>query len=50
MSSPFASSLAPVSELNTDDSEEDPWISEDGRHIFFMSDRNGRRRIYEASR
>jgi hypothetical protein len=51
VSSPFASSLAPVSELNTPDfSEEDPWVSQNGRHLFFVSDRTGRRRIYEASR
>jgi hypothetical protein len=51
VSSPFASSLAPVSELNTPDyAEEDPWVSQNGRHIFFVSDRSGRRRIYEASR
>src|SRR4029077_1182020 len=39
--SPFASSLAPVTELNTSASEEDPWVSQDGRHILFVSDRNG---------
>jgi len=49
-SSPFASSLAPISELNTSASEEDPWISQDGRHILFTSDRSGRSRIYEAWR
>jgi len=48
--SPFASSLAPISELNTSASEEDPWISQDGRHILFASDRSGRSRIYEAWR
>jgi Tol biopolymer transport system component len=50
MSSAFASSLAPVSALNTSSSEEDPWVSQDGRHILFVSDRNGHRRIYEAWR
>jgi Tol biopolymer transport system component len=49
-STPFASSLAPITELNTDYTEEDPWISEDGRHILFTSNRNGRNRIYEAWR
>jgi len=49
-SGPFASSLAPLSELNTSNTEEDPWVSQDGRHILFTSDRNGRRRIYEAWR
>lgn len=51
VSAPFASSLAPVGELNTTDhSEEDPWLSQDGRHIVFVSDRSGRSRIYEAWR
>jgi len=50
VSSPFASSLAPVSELNTSAAEEDPWVSQDGRHIVFVSDRSGRKRIYEARR
>jgi len=50
-SAPFASSLAPITELNTTDyTEEDPWISEDGRHILFTSNRNGRNRIYEGWR
>jgi hypothetical protein len=47
---PFASSLAPISELNTSSTEEDPWVSQDGRHIVFTSDRSGRSRIYEAWR
>jgi hypothetical protein len=51
VSSPFASSLAPIGELNTTDaSEEDPWVSQNGRHIVFVSDRSGRSRIYEAWR
>jgi hypothetical protein len=52
VSVPFASSLAPISELNgtTSSSEEDPWMSQSGRHILFVSDRNGRKRIYEATR
>jgi len=51
VSSPFASSLAPVGELNTPDhTEEDPWVSQNGRHIVFVSDRSGRSRIYEAWR
>lgn len=51
VSSPFASSLAPITELNTPgSSEEDPWVSQNGRHIVFVSDRTGRRRIYEAWR
>jgi Tol biopolymer transport system component len=47
---PFASSLAPVTELDTDASEEDPWVSQNGRHVLFVSDRSGRKRIYEAWR
>jgi hypothetical protein len=50
VSSPFASRVDPISELNTAASEEDPWISQDGRHILFVSDRDGRSRIYEARR
>jgi hypothetical protein len=50
VSSPFASSLAPITELNSDSTEEDPWMSQNGRHILFVSDRSGRKRIYEASR
>jgi Tol biopolymer transport system component len=51
VSSPFASSLAPITELDTPDaSEEDPWVSQNGRHIVFVSDRSGRSRIYEAWR
>ena len=45
--------IAPVTidELNTADSSEgDPWVSQDGRHILFASDRSGRNRIYEARR
>jgi len=48
--SPFASSLAPLAELNTAASEEDPWVSQNGQHMLFVSDRDGRRRIYEARR
>ncbi len=50
VSSPFAARVDPVSDLNTTSSEEDPWVSEDGRHILFVSDRDGRSRIYEARR
>jgi hypothetical protein len=48
-SSPFAS-LAPIRELNTPYTEEDPWLSQDGKHILFVSDRSGHSRIYEARR
>ena len=50
VSAPFASRVDPISELNTAASEEDPWLSQDGRHILFVSDRDGRSRIYEARR
>jgi Tol biopolymer transport system component len=50
VSMPFASRVDPISDLNTSASEEDPWISQDGRHILFVSDRGGRSRIYEAWR
>jgi hypothetical protein len=46
---PFQS-LAPISELNTSFTEESPWMSQDGKHILFTSDRSGHRRIYEAAR
>jgi hypothetical protein len=48
-SSPFAS-LAPITELNTAHTEEGPWMSQDGKHILFASDRSGHMRIYEARR
>jgi WD40-like Beta Propeller Repeat len=47
---PFAAEPAPIGELNTSFVEADPWLSADGRHIMFMSDRNGRSRLYEAWR
>ena len=50
VSSPFASSVDSISALTTSASEEDPWVSQDGRHILFVSDRDGRSRIYEAWR
>jgi Tol biopolymer transport system component len=50
VSAPFASRVDPISDLNTTASEEDPWVSLDGRHILFVSDRDGRSRIYEARR
>ena len=48
---PFDVTPVAIDELNTADSSEgDPWLSEDGRHILFASDRSGRNRIYEARR
>lgn len=41
----------PIGELNTAlYLEEDPWVSPDGHHIFFASNRDGAEGIYEASR
>lgn len=40
----------PITELNTDALDQDPWISPDGRHLFFASDRSGVLAIYEATR
>jgi hypothetical protein len=51
--SPMASFFtpAPIAELNTPLAlEEDPWVSPDGRHMFFASNRTGTEGIYEASR
>lgn len=42
---------SPILELDTDSWEGDPWVSQDGRHILFVSDRtDGISRIYEARR
>jgi len=41
----------PITELNTPDFvEQDPWISPDGRHLFFSSNRSGTLAIYESTR
>jgi hypothetical protein len=40
----------PLSELNTDSDERDPWLSPDGSRFFFSSDRDGTLNIYEAER
>jgi hypothetical protein len=48
--SDFVSVPVRIDELSTDAWEGDPWVSEDGHHIYFMSDRNGHSRIYEARR
>ena len=50
VSSPFTLPILPITELNADLSEQDPWISQDGRHILFASNRDGRMRIYECRR
>jgi Tol biopolymer transport system component len=47
--SPFATPRA-LTPLNSKSSEGDPWLSNDGRHIVFSSDRSGTTRLYEAFR
>lgn len=39
-----------LTELNSADDERDPWLSPDGRTLFFSSDRDGSLNIYEAVR
>ena len=38
-----------LSDLNTPSNERDPWLSPDGRLLFFSSDRGGRYEIYVAA-
>jgi Tol biopolymer transport system component len=49
-SAPFDAAPRALGELNSGSSEGDPWVSQDGRHLLFVSDRNGRSRIYETRR
>jgi hypothetical protein len=44
---PFGTAL-PLLSVNTSQDERDPWLSPDGRHLFFSSDRDGTLSIYEA--
>lgn len=48
---PFAAA-APLADadLNTTADEDDPWLSPDGRTLYFSSDRSGDSEIYEATR
>jgi hypothetical protein len=46
---PFANPQ-PIAELNSPFADSDPWVSADGRHMFFASDRSGVFGIYEVSR
>lgn len=39
-----------MTDLNSPMSEGDPWLSNDGRHIVFSSERDGTSRLYEAWR
>lgn len=47
LTAPFGAAV-PISDLNTSDDERDPWLSPDGMHFFFSSDRDGDLSIYEA--
>jgi Tol biopolymer transport system component len=38
----------PLADLNTADDERDPWLSPDGRELYFASDRSGEYAIYVA--
>jgi hypothetical protein len=40
----------PITELNTTAAETDPWVSADGRRMFFASARSGSLGIYETTR
>ena len=40
----------PLSELNSEGDDRDPWLSPDGKRLFFSSDRDGTLNIYEAVR
>ena len=40
----------PLTELNTDELEEDPWLSPDRSVIYFSRRTSGERNIYRASR
>jgi Tol biopolymer transport system component len=40
---------AALEELNTDRDERDPWLSPDGRELYFASDRDGQYDIYVAA-
>ncbi len=39
-----------ITELSTSANDSDPWVSADGRHIYFVSDRAGGFSMYEAAR
>ena len=39
-----------IAELSTAFNDSDPWVSSDGREIYFISDRDGALRIWHASR
>lgn len=41
---------APVTELNSTDSDTDPWLSPDGRTMYFTSNRDGTQRLWQTTR
>jgi WD40-like Beta Propeller Repeat len=47
LSEPFGA-VAPLLSINTSQDERDPWLSPDGRYLYFSSDRDGTLNIYEA--
>lgn len=48
LTTPFGA-LIPLVSLNTTGDDNSPWVSADGRRIYFASDRSGSLRLYEAS-
>jgi hypothetical protein len=48
-SEPFGTPV-PVTELNTANDDDDPWLSADGHILLMTSDRSGNYEIYEARR
>lgn len=40
----------PIDDLNTVSDERDPWLSPDGRQLYFSSDRSGQYEIYMSER
>jgi WD40-like Beta Propeller Repeat len=49
LASPFSQPVART-ELNSQQAEGDPWLSNDGRYVIFASTRSGVSRLYEARR
>lgn len=49
LAAPFGAVMAMV-ELNSPAAEGDPWLSNDGRHVVFASEREGFSQLYEAWR
>jgi hypothetical protein len=47
LNEPFGDAM-PLSSVNTSADERDPWLSPDGQHLYFSSDRDGTLDIYEA--